>query len=442
MLGDKELDEIFRQGFEGAEFPVDPGAWAKAEELIQQSDPLALDNFVKAKFAQATFPMQQSSWLKAEAMIKAAYRGIFFRNVLTGMVLVATLGGSFWYMFSLNSSNNEQYNPEQTLVPIIIEEDYAPFTFEPSKYEADGLVPENNAEQSMNEANAIASNRGGEGRSPSKGASGNYEIAQSETDEQNKNRVAYPRAPFMPEIPTSELYRESIDEIRLIKFEEEELETSKADASAFRCVPGTSHYIGVLMGVAGSNSFEGYNPNTGMSSSPVIGLRYALMLQQRWTINANILYQHRAGTNQSLVYESYEYNFGMDTVTNYLTPTRLHYLELPVYASYQIGRNHKVSLGAYASWLMTTNSYKDVYVNSAMNTQEHYETQEYGMVDALRQWDYGIMAGYEFRLHENLQAGLRFQYGIPDLTKEGYFPTEQKDRIMWIKLVLEYRLSR
>lgn len=441
MLGDKELDEIFRQGFEGAEFPVDPGAWAKAEELIQQSDPLALDNFVKAKFAQATFPMQQSSWLKAEAMIKAAYRGIFFRNVLTGMAIIATLGGAMWYMFGLNSSNNEQYNPEQTLVPITVDEDYTPYTFESSKYEADEPGSENNAEQG-NETAALASNRNSKAKKPENSAIGSQEIAQSETDANNKNRVAYPRSPFMPEIPASNLYRESIDEIHLIKFEEEELETSKADASAFRCVPGTSHYIGVLMGVAGSNAFEGNNPNTGMSSSPVIGLRYALMLQQRWTINANILYQHRAGTNQSLVYESYEYNFGMDTVTNYLTPTRLHYLELPVYASYQIGRNHKVSLGAYASWLMTTNSYKDVYVNSAMNTQEHYESQEYGMVEALRQWDYGVMVGYEYRLHENLQAGLRFQYGIPDLTKEGYFPTEQKDRIMWIKLVLEYRLSR
>lgn len=442
MLGDKELDEIFRQGFEGAEFPVDPGAWAKAQELIQQSDPLALDNFVKAKFAQATFPMQQSSWLKAEAIIKAAYRGIFFRNVLTGITILATLSGAMWYMFSTSSGNNEQYNPEQTLVPISVDEDYTPYTFESSKHEFDGSVKENKRDEGKSEGNATASNGGSKNKKSGGNASQNAHMAQSEMDEINQNRAAYPRAPFMPEIPTSELYRESVDEIHLIKFEEEELETSKADASAFRCIPGTSHYIGVLMGVAGSNTFEGNNPNSGMSSSPVIGLRYALMLQQRWTINANILYQHRAGTNQSLVYKSYEYNFGMDTVTNYLTPTRLHYLELPVYASYQIGRNHKVSIGAYASWLMTTNSYKDVYINSAMNTQEHFESQEYGMVEALRQWDYGVMVGYEFRLHENLQAGLRFQYGIPDLTKEGYFPTEQKDRIMWIKLVLEYRLSR
>jgi hypothetical protein len=132
----------------------------------------------------------------------------------------------------------------------------------------------------------------------------------------------------------------------------------------------------------------------------------------------------------------------MDTITNYLTPTRLHYVEMPIYTSYQIGRDHKVSLGGYASWLMTTNSFRDVYINSAMNPQEHYETQEYGMIEGLRQWDYGILVGYEYRLHENLQVGLRMQYGIPDLTKEGYFQNEQNDHIFWLKLILEYRLSR
>jgi hypothetical protein len=442
MLGDKELDEFFRQGFKGAEFPVDPGAWAKAEELIQQSDPLALDNFVKAKFAQASFPMNQSSWLKAAAMINGAYRAIFIKNVLAGVFVVATLSSALWYMTNRNTETSIKYNPEETIFPVSLEDDYMSSPFEIRNKNAELEITRGTNEKGKSGATTLAPAGSSKAKNSGKSASNTSTYAQNEGGEENKLRVAYPRAPFMPELPTAELFRESVDEIHLIKFEEEEAEKFKADASAFRCIPGTSHYIGVLMGVAGSNTFEGNNPNTGMSSSPVIGLRYALMLQQRWTINANILYQHRAGTNQSLVYESYEYNFGMDTVTNYLTPSRLHYLELPVYASYQIGRNHKVSLGAYASWLVTTNSYKDVYINSAMNTQEHFESQEYGMVEALRQWDYGVMLGYEFRLHENLQAGLRFQYGIPDLTKEGYFPTEQKDRIMWIKLVLEYRLSR
>ena len=442
MLGDKELDDFFRQGFEGAEFPVDPGAWAKAEELIQQSDPLALDNFVKAKFAQASFPMNQSSWLKAAAMINSAYRAIFIKNVLAGVFVVATLSSALWYMTNRNTETSIRYNPEETIYPVSLEDDYMSSPFEKGNNNAELEIPLGKNDEGKSGAATLASTGSSRAKNSGKSAGSTSAYAQNKDGEENKQRVSYSRASLLPELPSTELYRESVDEIHLIKFEEEEAEKYKADASSFRCIPGTSHYIGVLMGVAGSNSFEGNNPNTGMSSSPVIGLRYALMLQQRWTINANILYQHRAGTNQSLVYESYEYNFGMDTVTNYLTPSRLHYLELPVYASYQIGRHHKVSLGAYASWLVTTNSYKDVYINSAMNTQEHYESQEYGMVEALRQWDYGVMVGYEFRLHENLQAGLRFQYGIPDLTKEGYFPTEQKDRIMWIKLVLEYRLSR
>jgi hypothetical protein len=105
-----------------------------------------------------------------------------------------------------------------------------------------------------------------------------------------------------------------------------------------------------------------------------------------------------------------------DTYDNFLQGSgqyrfNLGYVELPVLAVVNLGKNFNIHAGGYAAYLVSANV-KDV--NSDGSIQGATDLG----VDNFRRWDFGLAGGVGFDI-QNFTLGARYNYGLTNIGKSG-----------------------
>jgi len=89
----------------------------------------------------------------------------------------------------------------------------------------------------------------------------------------------------------------------------------------------------------------------------------------------------------------------------------LNYLELPLLAVFNLGKNFNLQLGGYAAYLANTN------ITDAKNDGTIDEIADLNASDFNR-WDAGLVGGLGFDI-DKVTIGARYNYGLADVGKTG-----------------------
>ena len=220
----------------------------------------------------------------------------------------------------------------------------------------------------------------------------------------------------------------------------EEGSARNAKAPGFDNRKGFNSYWGLIAGLSVAPSFDAGDTKKPVSTNVVLGVRYAYQIRPELTLNINALYSDRTGINQTKEVHDTIYHFGMATRSHYITPTRLHYVETPIYISWQMDRNHSLSIGASPAVLIGQNNRLDLVSQDSFDNRDYQTETHTGRSEGILNYDVSVMMGYTYRVNEYWSVGVRGQYGLFDVTNNAYYGASKTHRNIYVRFLAEYKL--
>ena len=170
-----------------------------------------------------------------------------------------------------------------------------------------------------------------------------------------------------------------------------------------------------------SNIPKPFNPYPQIKAG--FGGVFNLQITDRWGIGAELMYKN-VGMKADARVENQKFN--MDGTDTYFTGSaemdmNFTLLEVPLYAKYSFKKgNDKVIAGFYYSYTFTSNfetTPKKGFIGYEPNKVDIEDVSDIIMdfSDVLDCWDIGFLVGYERRIIERLNLGLRFSMGFKDI---------------------------
>ncbi len=170
-----------------------------------------------------------------------------------------------------------------------------------------------------------------------------------------------------------------------------------------------------------SNVPKPFNPYPQIKAS--FGGIFNFSLTDRWGVGAELMYKN-VGMKADARVENQKFN--MDGTDVYFTGTakmnmEFTFLEVPVYAKYSFEKgNDRIIAGLYYSHVFTATfhtSPQKGFIGYQPNKVEIEEVSDITMNfdEVLDSWDIGFLIGYERRILDRLNLGLRFSMGFKDI---------------------------
>ena len=156
---------------------------------------------------------------------------------------------------------------------------------------------------------------------------------------------------------------------------------------------------------------------------------------RKLALNAEILYTYRSGTfNISSSSTQTKFGFGKRVITYLHKPENLHFLELPIYVQYKVGK-HRFEAGGMAGYLFGVRG--RIEKQSSLypwerSDENDFESENYasGWIakDGFNSLNVSGLIGYKYRLSDGFLIGLRGVYRFGDLTQKSFDPIVKKMR--------------
>lgn len=183
---------------------------------------------------------------------------------------------------------------------------------------------------------------------------------------------------------------------------------------------------------------------------PSIGGRVAMSLENGWSVGAEVTYKN-IGMKADARVKNQKFNMnGTDVYFTGSAKMNMNFviLEIPLYAKYQFRKgNDNVLAGIYYSHTFSSSfeaSPQKGFIGPVPDLVEIMDVSDVTMNfnDDLDKWDMGFLIGYERKIIDRLNIGLRFSMGFKDIFKpsSGYF--EYKMLPMRGSITLSYDLAK
>ena len=227
---------------------------------------------------------------------------------------------------------------------------------------------------------------------------------------------------------------ETIGGLESVKLENEE-HTLFAEIGDSKLPRLKKNEFGFIGGVSFNPSLVAEN-GSDLSGCEVLGFTYQRYLNGGWSVKSDLLYAPRNEVNAIKSFDRKIYGFGSVSEQTHIESQRLVYLELPVMINYNAG-NHNFMGGASASYLVTgQHKVSTEYTNNSESTVE--DEMKWGNTDGFKSYDFSVVAGYEYSIKPKWNVGLRLNYGLVDVTNNGYFGTNSFDNNSQLRVYLKY----
>jgi len=487
MSNDKDFDRLFQEAFENWSFePSEEGVHKMATKLnaMENSrlDELFLNKLKAARIAISKGALQRMQWLLFWRKHRALLSG-------SAILLLFSVAGLAWF-----SQTNRA--PQPAASPFIQPESST--SLDPAEVPmgntssgnsstpnqaagVDEIIPNNAAqiEAIASDENAEAAAQVDErvnaeiafdpatGSAPTTGASVVHE---------NSSQPSQPEVQFAdasesdPAIGARELSRlEPVDQASITQEDEPVLaelgspsdgegpnqdeEENNADseitegdiASDIPAAPWRSfkplnwHYsatAGLDAGISGS----------AISLTPHVGFRVARLINPLVSVNSGISYLQRARINEALCYTDTVYLFGMEFQQREAHPVRMHFVEIPLFVSWQFAPGQFAQFGASASFAVLHEVEEVVQSYAAENTTgAHSSSVLRGNMNELASWDASVVLGYAVRFNHRWGAEIGSTWGLRDMTQDEHFQGSRSgtpNRNLWIHTKVSYQLNR
>jgi len=207
--------------------------------------------------------------------------------------------------------------------------------------------------------------------------------------------------------------------------------------------PAHEFRIGLIAGLNTSLGFQNVsNTKSNPSFDPSVGLRitYRHSMTSSWRTSVEAIYFSRSALNTQINYDSISYGFGSTIVCRSINIEELHYISLPIYATYQYKKKHTFMGGLSFSYLLnaqsqTTGNIVQMTADDA-NIYAEPQTQEWGYTTAFNRFDFGTTLGYDYEVQEGWKVGARLNYGLRDVTKNNIFNNNVFDNNISFRLIM------
>ena len=190
---------------------------------------------------------------------------------------------------------------------------------------------------------------------------------------------------------------------------------------------------------------------------PIVGGYYKYNFNPKWSIQAELNYFRMKAT-----YETPYYDFiGEDAETGteiYLASANVvngefsnSYLNLPVMAYYDLGKNFNLTFGGYVSYLLSssmTGTAKDVFAyvddvdGSIIGTQEFAGEIDFpDQGEHMRKFDFGLNVGVQYELSWGLNFDIRANGGLSSFFKKDFDLAPGRYGTLNLQATVGYRLG-
>lgn len=159
--------------------------------------------------------------------------------------------------------------------------------------------------------------------------------------------------------------------------------------------------------------------------TPTVGLRYVLPVSQIWSFGINVIYKKVCFDAITRVTNQRYYDADTEFL-QYFSGTAQATMEfamweIPAYAKYTFPySNHSILIGGYAAW-RPKSSFESVakkgYVGGAPDICDGIVDSDLQMsfTKSLREFELGVMAGYEYKISRHFGIGARLYVGMTDI---------------------------
>ncbi len=409
-MKEQDIDKIFRDGLQKREVPFNMQSWHKMEEMLPP---------VKSKKGGGIL-----TWALAAA---------------AGIALIGTIA-----TVSLMENNDERASSPEITQSETLEK--PPKSFEPS--EKTGALSNETAETGQaapSDSQTTSTQKDNTQKTglPNKGLSiapTATNISKSSSTPVHQIRPEKHQARFtgntrddFSDFTTGLKPIEHEELLSLEQEEQSENETIIVLSGSDKNKPKINrNSFGLIGGIGLANGIES---SRSLSGNEFIGLTYNHYFKGGLMLQADLYYQSRRGVNVSYEFEKKEYDFGSRSEQTTIYTENLNYIELPVSVKYSFGR-HFILAGVGAAYMFNCkNRVETVYVVNGISSTEN-ETS-WGYTEGLNKWDFSVLAGYEFMIIENLNLGLRINYGLNDITN-GTYGSNGFDNNIFLRAYISY----
>ncbi|HKK78519.1 MAG TPA: porin family protein, partial [Phaeodactylibacter sp.] len=178
----------------------------------------------------------------------------------------------------------------------------------------------------------------------------------------------------------------------------------------------------------------------------LIGLFARYRLSGRWALQLEPQYKLRSDNlGQGLALDaSKEQTTFYPTVAQYnqqsVSITRLHFVELPLTALYQV--HPKWQLLGGGQLVHISNAFRSANNESRAAADSAYSAEssaEANRSPNVLRWDAGLILGVDYQLHPALSVDLRYVQGLYDLTNDAFFMEEDDYLNSSVQLSIKWR---
>ncbi|PBQ31833.1 hypothetical protein CNR22_08650 [Sphingobacteriaceae bacterium] len=231
--------------------------------------------------------------------------------------------------------------------------------------------------------------------------------------------------------------------------------TKTAQASSISAVPGdnadgeigkTKERLVLFSTEAGANYMLGWKNPDGRDANgfdPVFGINYFTNFKSKMALTVGLQYT----SVSKLSYSNYTSRvirlaLGEESQVSVYTPTKLHYLIMPLRFEYSVNPKNALGIGCNIAYLVTTESTVETYSEKMATKYDVSTSKEKGYTKGFKPYDTQISVFYKRALHPNFAVNMEFYYGLTDIKDNTFFNSKVIERNTGLKLTLVYNFLK
>lgn len=190
---------------------------------------------------------------------------------------------------------------------------------------------------------------------------------------------------------------------------------------------------------------------------PLIGMYFAYDMGNRWTLNGEFLYSMKGAKFNTPVSGDTIYRYNTITPTDTIA-SEVHtiyrgtvdgkfdnkYLDIPLFASYQVSRRFKLNIGGYFSYLLDGNNSgtADIEVGDPNSPFTSVTGEPFDQSDELHQWDYGFLFGATYITDRRINFGASMTTGLRTIYEKNYKYIDGVVRNIYLQAFVQFSVLK
>jgi hypothetical protein len=190
---------------------------------------------------------------------------------------------------------------------------------------------------------------------------------------------------------------------------------------------------------------------------PLIGMYFAYDMGSRWSLNGEFLYSIKGAKFNTPVSGDTIYRYNTITPTDTI-PSAVHtiysgwvdgkfdnrYIDIPLFASYQLSQRFKLNFGGYFSYLLKghNSGTADIEVGDPNSPFTSVTDEPFDQSSELHNWDYGLLLGATYMTDRRINFGASVTTGLRTIYEKNYKYIDGVVRNIYLQAFVQFSILK